>query len=176
MEKSNFQTWLHSIGKTFRSLSCEQRNQTLDYLIDSSGSSQLFHLSEHLSGLLKRDFLRLLPKELAFHVLSYLDVESLLSCCQVSSAWEEVTNSCVCVWRRVCTESGVAADQNAIDALYYKHRYLQASLRLSSLKEGGGFESQVLYGHTDRIMAIYYRDGKIATGMYNNTVNSLYTL
>ena len=79
----HFEKWLTDIEKQFKLLSGEQKNQTLDVLISACGGSQLYHLTTILDRLVKRDFLALLPKEIAFYLLSFLNTSTLEVCCQV---------------------------------------------------------------------------------------------
>lgn len=101
MEKAAFEGWLESVSTTFLSLNDQQRNQSLDHLISLSGAAQLRHLSNGLETLLKRDFLRLLPLELAFYLMRWLDPQTLLTCCLVCKQWNKVksvlTSANVCV-------------------------------------------------------------------------------
>lgn len=102
MEKVAFEGWLESVSTTFLSLNDQQRNQSLDQLISLSGAAQLRHLSNGLETLLKRDFLRLLPLELAFYLLRWLDPQTLLTCCLVCKQWNKVrpTQPHRLTWRR----------------------------------------------------------------------------
>lgn len=93
MEDSDFERWLDSVSSAFLTLSDQQRNRTLDRLISQSGAAQLRHLSTGLETLLKRDFLRLLPLELTFYLLRWLDPRSLLTCCLVCKHWNKVGTS-----------------------------------------------------------------------------------
>lgn len=90
MEKAAFEGWLESVSATFLTLNDQQRNQSLDHLISLSGAVQLRHLSNGLETLLKRDFLRLLPLELAFYLMRWLDPQTLLTCCLVCKQWNKV--------------------------------------------------------------------------------------
>lgn len=90
MEKAAFEGWLETVSATFLTLNDQQRNQSLDHLISLSGAVQLRHLSNGLETLLKRDFLRLLPLELAFYLLRWLDPQTLLTCCLVCKQWNKV--------------------------------------------------------------------------------------
>jgi F-box/WD-40 domain protein 2 len=90
MEKAAFEGWLESVSASFLTLSDQQRNQSLDQLISLSGAVQLRHLSNGLEALLKRDFLRLLPLELTFYLLHWLDPQTLLTCCLVCKGWNKV--------------------------------------------------------------------------------------
>lgn len=90
MEKTAFERWLETVSATFLTLNDQQRIQSLDTLISLSGAVQLRHLSNGLETLLKRDFLRLLPLELAFYLLRWLDPQTLLTCCLVCKQWNKV--------------------------------------------------------------------------------------
>lgn len=97
--------------------------RTLDYLIGKSGARQLYHLSEKLNCLLKRDFLKHLPVEMSFYLLQFLDPESLLACCQVSHKWNKVVNSCLDCWKRACNTIGKREWDSNIEI--YIYRYVQ---------------------------------------------------
>uniref|UniRef100_A0A3B3CIB3 F-box and WD repeat domain containing 2 n=1 Tax=Oryzias melastigma TaxID=30732 RepID=A0A3B3CIB3_ORYME len=163
MDKTSFEGWLESVSTTFLSLNDQQRNQCLDHLISLSGAAQLRHLSNGLETLLKRDFLRLLPLELAFYLLRWLDPQSLLTCCLVCKQWNKVINSCTEVWQTVCQELGWKIDESIQDASHWKVVYLKARLRMTQLKDQEAFETSSLIGHSARVYALYYKDGLLCT-------------
>ncbi|KAM9841420.1 F-box/WD repeat-containing protein 2 [Aulostomus maculatus] len=164
MEKTAFEGWLESVSATFLTLSDKQRNQSLDHLISLSGAAQLRHLSNGLETLLKRDFLRLLPLELAFYLLRWLDPQTLLTCCLVCKQWNKVINSCTEVWQGVCRELGWRIDESIQDAPHWKGVYLKAKLRMMQLKDQEAFETSSLIGHSARVYALFYKDGLLCTG------------
>ena len=45
-----------------------------------------------------------------------------------------------------------------------KTLYVHSRSRLEALSRGDGFQGQDLIGHKDRVMVVYYKDGKLATG------------
>uniref|UniRef100_A0A3B4VBK1 F-box and WD repeat domain containing 2 n=1 Tax=Seriola dumerili TaxID=41447 RepID=A0A3B4VBK1_SERDU len=164
MEKAAFEGWLESVSATFLTLNDQQRNHSLDHLISLSGAVQLRHLSNGLETLLKRDFLRLLPLELAFYLLRWLDPQTLLTCCLVCKQWNKVINSCTEVWQGVCRELGWRIDESIQDASHWKGVYLKAKLRMMQLKDQEAFETSSLIGHSARVYALYYKDGLLCTG------------
>lgn len=164
MEKAAFERWLESVSTSFLVLSDQQRNQSLDHLISLSGAAQLRHLSNGLEALLKRDFLRLLPLELAFYLLRWLDPQTLLTCCLVCKQWNKVINTCTEVWQSVCRDLGWRIDESIQDAGHWKGVYLKAKLRMKQLNEEDAFETSSLIGHSARVYALYYRDGLLCTG------------
>ncbi|KAM3600004.1 uncharacterized protein V6R79_015642 [Siganus canaliculatus] len=164
MEKAAFEGWLESVSTTFLTLNDQQRNQSLDHLISLSGAVQLRHLSNGLETLLKRDFLRLLPLELAFYLLRWLDPQTLLTCCLVCKQWNKVISSCTEVWQGVCRELGWRIDESIQDASHWKGVYLKAKMRMMQLKDQEAFETSSLIGHSARVYALYYKDGLLCTG------------
>ena len=169
MDEKTFNTWLDSVTKTFSSeLGDEQRCLTLDRLISNCGGIQLRHLSTKLEDLVKRDFLRLLPAELGHYLLSWLDAESLCRCCLVSRHWNKTVNECAQAWQKACRLLGMniveqenLPEQNGVD---WKAVYRRARLRIRQMKEGYAFDSATLHGHTARVYALHYREGKLASG------------
>ncbi|KAG5272118.1 hypothetical protein AALO_G00161850 [Alosa alosa] len=164
MEKAAFEGWLESVSAAYLTLSDQQRNQSLDRLISLSGATQLRHLSNGLETLLKRDFLRLLPLELAFYLLRWLDPQTLLTCCLVCKQWNKVISACTEVWQGVCRDLGWRIDDSIQDALHWKRIYLKAKLRMRQLQEEDAFETSSLIGHSARVYALYYKDGLLCTG------------
>uniref|UniRef100_A0A2K5S9B6 F-box domain-containing protein n=1 Tax=Cebus imitator TaxID=2715852 RepID=A0A2K5S9B6_CEBIM len=146
MERRDFETWLDNISVTFLSLTDLQKNETLGHLISPSGAVQLRHLPNNLETLLKRDFLKLLPLELSFYLLKWLDPQTFLTCCLVSKQWNKVINDSV------------------QDALHCKKVYLKAILRMKQLEDHEAFETSSLIGHSARVYALYYKDGLLRTG------------
>ena len=133
MERKDFETWLDNISVTFLSPTDLQKNETLDHLISLSGAVQLRHLSNNLETLLKRDFLKLLPLELSFYLLKWLDPQTLLTCCLVSKQWNKVISACTEVWQTACKNLGWQIDDSVQDALHWKKVYLKAILRMKQL-------------------------------------------
>ena len=163
-EDEEFSLWLEELGAKYKTLTSSQCNRTLDHLIQLSEGSQLYHLFQRLEEFLKRDFLGLLPREVSFAILRYLDTESLLACCDVSETWADVVNSCTAAWRRVCHEAGLATREDSHDASFWRSRYDRCRHRLKALERGDSFQEKILFGHTDRVMAVCYYDGLLATG------------
>uniref|UniRef100_A0A8C5H059 F-box domain-containing protein n=1 Tax=Gouania willdenowi TaxID=441366 RepID=A0A8C5H059_GOUWI len=164
MEKVAFEGWLQTVTATYLTLTDQQRNASLDHLISVSGAVQLRHLSNGLETLLKRDFLRLLPLELAFYLLRWLDPQTLLTCCLVCKQWNKVISSCPEVWQNVCRELGWRIDESIQEASHWKGVYLKARQRMLQLKDQDAFETSSLIGHSARVYALYYKDGLLCTG------------
>ncbi len=162
---AHFSKWLDDVGKKYTSLSDSEKNETLDHLIEASDAAQLYHLSEKLDRFLKRDFIVQLPQEITFYLLSFLDAETLTLCCEVSQTWEEIITSCREAWKSACYKMGaLVPEDSSNDSHFYKELYQLTKARVNGLRDPDAFDSLLLYGHSDRVMAVYYRDGKLATG------------
>lgn len=172
MERKDFEAWLENLSATFLSLTDLQRNEALDDLISLSGAAQLRHLSNSLETLLKRDFLKLLPLELSFYLLKWLDPQTLLTCCLVSKQWNKVISACLEVWQAACRNLGWQIDDSVQDALLWKKAYLKAVLRMKQLQDHEAFETSSLIGHSARVYALYYKDGLLCTGRAVLDLNS----
>ena len=169
--------WLKAVGKTFSSLTDVERNQTLDYLIGKSGASQLLHLSDKLESFLKRDFLKLLPIEVTFYLLQYFDAKSLQTACCVCKEWCAIITSCTAAWMRVGANIGVKVQPSnnftSKEGSVYKKLFQKIADRQRRLNdprgdEASSLEAVTLFGHQDRVMALYYKDGWLASGtMYS---------
>lgn len=172
MERKDFEAWLENLSATFLALTDLQRNEALDDLIALSGAAQLRHLSNSLETLLKRDFLKLLPLELSFYLLRWLDPQTLLTCCLVSKQWNKVISACLEVWQAACRNLGWQIDDSVQDALHWKKAYLKAILRMKQLQDHEAFETSSLIGHSARVYALYYKDGLLCTGRAVLDLNS----
>lgn len=67
----------------------------------SFNSSQLSHLSEALSQIIRVDPFTLFPREVCLRVLGYLDAISLGKAAQVSKQWKSLADDDL-LWRRMC--------------------------------------------------------------------------
>uniref|UniRef100_A0A8C5NXM3 F-box domain-containing protein n=1 Tax=Jaculus jaculus TaxID=51337 RepID=A0A8C5NXM3_JACJA len=164
MERKDLETWLDNISVTFLPLTDLQKNETVDHLISLSGAVQLRPLSNNLETLLKQDFLRLLPSELSFYLLKWLDPQTLLTCCLVSKQWNKVISACTEVWQTACKDLGWQIDDSVQDALHWKKVYLKTILRMKQLEDHEAFETSSLIGHSARVYALYCKDGLLCTG------------
>lgn len=176
MERTQFDKWSAEVTQTFaRSLSNRQKCSLLDQIITSCGAEQLSHLSTHLEGFLKRDFLKLLPPELGNYLLSWLDPETLGRSCRVSKHWNKMITECDEVWEKNCRIIGYNSadgDEDPIseNGVRWKLVYKMVLNQLGKLKDGSAFDSKTLRGHTARVYALNYFNGKIASGSDDLTV------
>ena len=99
----DFQQFAYDPTRDFSSLNEQARVEFLNKIIAQCTLKELSHVSALISPLLKRDFLRELPTELALHVLSYIDnlhdlVRNVGGVCK---HWRRLSND-DWLWRRMC--------------------------------------------------------------------------
>ncbi|XP_041373378.1 F-box/WD repeat-containing protein 2-like [Gigantopelta aegis] len=171
MQDEEFCTWLRDVGKSFKTLTECQKNKTFDHLIAVSGSKQMQHLSTLLPQLVFRDFICMLPPEICLHILSYLDGPTLLKCCLVSRTWLAVVD-CSSVWHRLAHLAGAAEEKSECEkrSRNYKALYVKINKYLRMVSQEKILRKQILIGHEQRVMAVYYKDGILATGSDEQSV------
>ncbi|KAF9920638.1 hypothetical protein FBU30_009503 [Linnemannia zychae] len=91
------------IWSLFGSAPASHRQLVLSGLLTQCCVPQLSFLSNHLQPLLRIDFLSILPPEIAFRILSYLDATSLCHAAQVCKSWKRLADDDV-VWHRMCEQ------------------------------------------------------------------------
>ena len=100
---TGFQQFAYDLTRDFSSLNEQARLDFLDKIIAQCTVKELSHVSAIINPLLKRDFLRELPTELALHVLSYIaDLHELVkNVAGVCKHWRRLSND-DWLWRRMC--------------------------------------------------------------------------
>ena len=133
----NFQQFAYDLPHDFSSLSEQARLEFLNKIIAQCTLRELSHISALISPLLKRDFLRELPMELALHVLSYVDdlYELVRNVAGVCKHWRRLSDD-DWLWRLMCQKwefevpSHLQASGDAITPgsakRHFKVRYLQS--------------------------------------------------
>ncbi|XP_042684346.1 F-box/WD repeat-containing protein 7 isoform X3 [Centrocercus urophasianus] len=96
---TGLQEWL----KMFQSWSGPEKLLALDELIDSCEPTQVKHMMQVIEPQFQRDFISLLPKELALYVLSFLEPRDLLQAAQTCRYWRILAEDNL-LWREKCKE------------------------------------------------------------------------
>ncbi|CAG2165116.1 unnamed protein product [Oppiella nova] len=123
-------SWL----KTFYNWSHNERIQALDSLVSSDicEVQQIRHLLTLIEPQLQRDFISLLPKELALYVLSFLDPKDLLRAAQTCRYWRILCEDNL-MWRDKCREERLLEDNETIVDLFKRRLSGSLERRRSSL-------------------------------------------
>ncbi|EPQ56130.1 WD40 repeat-like protein [Gloeophyllum trabeum ATCC 11539] len=105
----------------FSTLGPADRLQYLQAILGECNASELLFISTTIAPLLKRDFLRDLPIEIALHILSYItDAKTLARASQVSKHWNRLLAD-EWIWKRMCDEHDFQPELDARD-----HRRVRA--------------------------------------------------
>ena len=93
----------------------------LESLVDSEicDIQQIRFMLKLIEPQLQRDFISLLPKELALYVLSYLHPKDLLRAAQTCRYWRILCEDNL-LWREKCKEEGLLADHETVVDLFRK--------------------------------------------------------
>ncbi|EEB05195.1 F-box/WD repeat protein Pof1 [Schizosaccharomyces japonicus yFS275] len=94
---------IEHIWDEFKDLSVFEQRVVLQGIFNNSCSSLLSFASASLQSLVRLDFISLLPVEISFKILSYLDARSLCKAAQVCRRWRELADD-DCVWHRMCEQ------------------------------------------------------------------------
>ncbi|KAI1770080.1 sulfur controller 2 [Hypoxylon cercidicola] len=81
----------------------KERRILIDGILARCCFAQLSHVSTSIKALIRIDFLTVLPNELSYRILRYLDTTSLCRAAQVSQHWRKLANDDV-IWHRMCEQ------------------------------------------------------------------------
>lgn len=165
-ESEEFHSQLRYFSGWFLSQTHSCRNDVFDHLLDVSDSQELLVLAGKLHLLLKRDFIKNMPPELGLQILEYMSPKNLCSSALVSKSWHLIINGNARLWKNKCIQAGIkVTDENKhADASFYKRLYIHINNRIKNIDKE--VSCLTLKGHTERICALAYYKGKIASGIY----------
>lgn len=117
IKPSRLDEWL----KIFHSWSNCERLHSLEALITSEicDIQQIRFLLSLIEPQLQRDFISLLPKELALYVLTFLEPKDLLKAAQTCRYWRILCEDNL-LWREKCKEEGLLDDNDTLIDLFKK--------------------------------------------------------
>jgi F-box and WD-40 domain protein MET30 len=97
------QQGISHVWSLFSTAPSKQRKLMLQGILAVCCFPQLSYVSATVRDLIKIDFISMLPTELSFKVLSYLDTVSLCKAAQVSRRWNDLAEDDV-VWHKMCEQ------------------------------------------------------------------------
>src|ERR1700760_2635588 len=97
------QQGISHVWSLFSTAPAKQRKLMLQGILAVCCFPQLSFVSATVRDLIKIDFISMLPTELSFKILSYLDTVSLCKAAQVCRAWNELAEDDV-VWHKMCEQ------------------------------------------------------------------------
>ncbi|XP_016430570.1 F-box/WD repeat-containing protein 7-like, partial [Sinocyclocheilus rhinocerous] len=172
---TGLQEWLH----TFQSWSGPEKLLALDELIDSCEPTQVKHMMQVIEPQFQRDFISLLPRELALHVLSFLEPKDLLQAAQTCRYWRILAEDNL-LWREKCKEEGIDEPlhikrRKVIKPGFahspWKSAYIRQHRIDTNWRRGDLKSPKVLKGHDDHVITCLQFCGNcIVSGSDDNTL------
>ncbi|XP_077399710.1 F-box/WD repeat-containing protein 7-like [Vanacampus margaritifer] len=162
------QDWLH----TFQAWSGPERLLVLDHLIDTCETGQLKHVMQLIQPHFQRDFISLLPKELALYVLNFLTPKDLLRAAQTCRYWRILAEDNL-LWREKCREEGVSeySSPRRGKCVTWKSTYIRQHHIDNNWRKGDARQAKVLKGHDDHVITCLQFSGDlIVSGSDDNTL------
>lgn len=156
-----------------------ERLMALDELITYCDPTQVRHMMQVIEPQFQRDFISLLPKELALYVLSFLEPKSLLKAAQTCRYWRVLAEDNL-LWREKCREEAI--DENLVfgtnrlrrrhisrcpwKSLYMRQHQIEMNWRSGEIPS-----PKLLKGHDDHVITcLEFCGTRIVSGSDDNTL------
>ncbi|XP_032418314.1 F-box/WD repeat-containing protein 7 isoform X2 [Xiphophorus hellerii] len=172
---TGLQEWL----RTFQSWSGPEKLLALDELIDSCEPTQVKHMMQVIEPQFQRDFISLLPKELALYVLSFLEPKDLLQAAQTCRYWRILAEDNL-LWREKCREEGIdeplpprkrKVAKPGFTHSPWKSAYIRQHRIDTNWRRGDLKSPKVLKGHDDHVITcLQFCGNRIVSGSDDNTL------
>lgn len=164
--------------KTFQGWSNAERMMAVDELISLCDPTQVRHMMQVIEPQFQRDFISLLPKELALYVLSFLGPRDLLRAAQTCRYWRVLAEDNL-LWREKCREEGI--DEEMVYGSRMRRRHASKSpfkalfMRQSQIehnwRKGVKRIPKILKGHDDHVITcLEFCGNRVVSGSDDNTL------
>jgi F-box-like len=165
-----------------------ERLVAVDKLIETCEPTQVRHMMKVIEPQFQRDFISLLPKELALHVLSYLEPKDLLRAAQTCISWRFLADDNL-LWKEKCKQAGIISKSSsslsdkpkrgrtgnmprytsAWKAAFMRHNTIETNWRSNPIRN-----PKILNGHDDHVITcLQFCGNRIVSGSDDNTVRNL---
>eukprot|EP00039_Didymoeca_costata_P012895 m.188358 g.188358 ORF g.188358 m.188358 type:complete len:484 (-) comp15616_c0_seq3:1875-3326(-) len=154
LSTSNFPAVGLQLLKEFPEWENNQKMSLVQALMLRLSHKDLLAVQAAVSPILRRDFISLLPSEIAEKILSYLDPRTLCLIEQVSRTWLRILRSADSVlWRRMLEEK-----------MSHSKKWLQLGRRAQGILNEGGYRESLYktaYSHTERFVMTLARNWEL---------------
>lgn len=158
------------------------RVTALNHIIDLCEPSQVRHVMKVIEPQFQRDFISLLPRELALQVLSYLEPTDLLRAAQTCRNWRFLCDDNL-LWKDKCKEGNIIIDVESDrpkrgragnmppiaspwKAAYMRQHIIEMNWRSRPIRT-----PKVLKGHDDHVITcLQFCGNRIVSGSDDNTL------
>ncbi|KAK7793158.1 hypothetical protein R5R35_011032 [Gryllus longicercus] len=158
----------------FQRWSNAERLLAIDQLIETCEPTQVRHMMQVIEPQFQRDFISLLPKELALYVLSFLEPRDLLRAAQTCRNWRFLAEDNL-LWREKCREAGIEEVRDnrrrprvasLWKAAFMRQHTIEMNWRTKPVRP-----PKVLKGHDDHVITcLQFSGNRIVSGSDDNTL------
>lgn len=166
----------------FKQWSHVERLMAVDRLIEHCEPTQVRHMMKVIEPQFQRDFISLLPKELALQVLSYLAPKDLLRAAQTCRSWRFLCDDNL-LWKEKCKQSGICIDaltgrpkrgrvgkmpamSSPWKAAYMRQHIIEMNWRSRPIRD-----PKILKAHDDHVITcLQFCGNRIVSGSDDNTL------
>lgn len=162
-----------------------ERMVAVDKLIEQCEPTQVRHMMKVIEPQFQRDFISLLPKELALHVLSYLEPKDLLRAAQTCRSWRFLADDNL-LWKEKCKQAAIITKTSsslsdkprrgrtgnmpkiasAWKAAFMRHNTIETNWRSNPIRS-----PKILNGHDDHVITcLQFCGNRIVSGSDDNTL------
>ncbi|XP_031619481.1 F-box/WD repeat-containing protein 7 isoform X2 [Contarinia nasturtii] len=170
--------WLNQ----FKQWSHVERLVAVDRLIEHCEPTQVRHMMKVIEPQFQRDFISLLPGELALQVLSYLTPKDLLRAAQTCKSWRALCDDNL-LWKVKCKQLNISIEtskdrpkrgrignmppiSSPWKAAYIRQHIIEMNWRSRPIRE-----PKVLKGHDDHVITcLQFCGNRIVSGSDDNTL------
>lgn len=166
-----FQQWSHV-----------ERILAVDRLIEHCEPTQVRHMMKVIEPQFQRDFISLLPKEVALQVLSFLPPKDLLRAAQTCVSWRYLCDDNL-LWKEKCKRSDICIEttedrprrgrvgnmppiSSPWKAAYMRQHIIEMNWRSRAIRD-----PKILKGHDDHVITcLQFHGNRIVSGSDDNTL------
>ncbi|EDO42306.1 predicted protein [Nematostella vectensis] len=102
--------------QVFQQWDPEEKKYAIEEIIETCEPSLVRHMMGTIEPRFQRDFISLLPRELALYVLSFLEPSDLLHAAQTCKCWQILCEDNL-LWKQKCREAGITEDPHGTSKL-----------------------------------------------------------
>ncbi|KAL4230515.1 F-box/WD repeat-containing protein 7 [Mactra antiquata] len=166
--------------KQFQDWGNAERLMAVDELITLCEPTQVRHMMQVIEPQFQRDFISLLPKELALYVLSFLEPKDLLQAAQTCRYWRVLAEDNL-LWREKCKEESIdeplvfgtnrlrrrqPSPKSPWKSLYMRQHQIEQNWRTGQLRV-----PKLLKGHDDHVITcLEFCGTRVVSGSDDNTL------
>ncbi|XP_045203568.2 F-box/WD repeat-containing protein 7-like [Mercenaria mercenaria] len=166
--------------KQFQEWGNAERLMAVDELITLCEPTQVRHMMQVIEPQFQRDFISLLPKELALYVLSFLEPKDLLQAAQTCRYWRVLAEDNL-LWREKCKEENIdeslvfgsnrlrrrqPSPKSPWKSLYMRQHQIEQNWRTGPLRS-----PKLLKGHDDHVITcLEFCGTRVVSGSDDNTL------